>query len=42
MLTEWNKHEMVLIKILTDHLLQSLKGAGLTLSSEGTTSLESL
>lgn len=42
MLTEWNKHEMVLIKILTDHLLQSLERAGLTLSSGRTTSLESL
>lgn len=34
MLAEWIKHnEMVSIKILTDPLLQSLEGAGLTLSS---------
>lgn len=42
MLAEWVKHEMVLTKILTDHLLQSLERAGLTLSNGGTTSLESL
>lgn len=34
MLAEWIKHnEVVSIKILTDPLLQSLEGAGLTLSS---------
>lgn len=34
MLAQWIKHnEMVSIKILTNPLLQSLEGAGLTLSS---------
>lgn len=43
MLAEWIKHnEMVLIKTLTDHLLQSPEGTGLTQSSGGTMSLESL
>lgn len=34
MLAQWIKHnEMVSIKILTNPVLQSLEGAGLTLSS---------
>lgn len=42
-LAEWIKHnEMILIKILADHLLQSHEGAGLTLSSGGARSLEFL